>query len=156
LICPDQFSIGTRAINILQGREEPKLKKWHDNVLLWPSFFSGLEVISNRITPPHCDAQAGASDYDFLVSAGRHKEAWLELPDINTRLSYKPCTVVAICGKVLCHAMPSWDGGERLCIAHFIRDNVHMRLELPRPDWVNNGQYLRMMEGGFLARQGLS
>jgi hypothetical protein len=45
LICPDLFALGTRAINILN--KEKRVKQWHDNALLWPSFFSGLEVISN-------------------------------------------------------------------------------------------------------------
>jgi hypothetical protein len=126
----------------------------HPNVSLWPSFFSGIEVISNRITPPHRDAQAAFPVYDFLVSAGTHEQAWLELPDLKANLSYKPCTVVAICGKVLRHAVLDWAGGERLCIAHFIRDNVHKRLDIPRPEWVKNTCYLKMMDDVFITRQG--
>jgi hypothetical protein len=138
---------------LAEGRE---LTQPHPNVSLWPSFFSGLEVISNRVTPPHRDKYGGPPDYDFLVSAGTHEGAWLDLPDVKARLSYKPCTVVAICGKVLSHAVTDWDGGERLCIAHFIRDNVHRRLAIARPDWVNRKGYLEMMEDEFLARQGWS
>ena len=104
LICPELFSIGSRAIQKLnQGQA---LYAQHNNVSLWPSFFSGIEVISNRTTLPHRDPHAASTHYDFLISAGRHEEAWLELLDIKVKLSYQPCTVVAICGKVLCHAVP--------------------------------------------------
>jgi hypothetical protein len=102
----------------------------------------------------HRDAQAAPPDYDFLVSAGTHTGAWLELPDVKTKLSYDPCTVVAICGRVLRHAVHDWADGERLCIAHFMRDAVHDRLHIPRPDWVTNKQYLGMMADSFVTRQG--
>lgn len=154
LICPDLFTKGTRAINKLKRPEGQHLHEWHDNVQLWPSFFSGIEVISNRTTPSHRDAKAAPPAYDFLVSAGRHRDAWFELPDVQARLSYEPGTVVALCGRVLRHAVPNWGEGERLCIAHFMRDAVHNRLNIPRPDWVSQRQYLELMDGGFVTRQG--
>jgi hypothetical protein len=141
------------AINKLK-QDQQHLNQWYDNVSLWPSFFSGIEVISNRRTPPHRDAKAATSAYDFLLSAGRHKSAVMELPDLRAKLSYTPGTLVAICGRVLRHAVTNWDSGERLCIAHFIRDAVHNRLGIKRPDWVTNQPYLQMMDGQFLKRQG--
>jgi hypothetical protein len=45
LICPGLFFAGAKAIRKLKQGE--KLKEQYDNVQLWPSFFSGLEVISN-------------------------------------------------------------------------------------------------------------
>jgi len=151
LICPQLHSIAAKAIEMVQ--EGQHLHKWHDNVKLWPSIFTGIEVISNRVTPDHRDAKAAAPVYDFLVSAATHQEAWLELPDVEAKLSYKPGTVVAISGKVLRHGVKDWDGGERICFAHFIRDAVHNRLKLPRPDWVSMKKYTAMMEGGFVQRQ---
>jgi hypothetical protein len=153
LTCSEQYRLGTEAITKLKTGSY--LAKPHDNVQLWPSFFSGIEVISNRITPLHRDAQAAPPVYDFLVSAGTHEEAWLDLPDVNARAIYRPCTVVAVCGKVLRHGVMGWKGGERICLAHFIRDNVHNRLQLPRPDWVSNDQYLACMDDAFKIRQGL-
>lgn len=151
LICPGQFKIGTAAIMKLK-HDKPQLKP-HDNVQLWPSFFSGIEVISNRVTLTHRDTQSAHVHYDFLVSAGRHTGAWLDLPDIQARLLYNPCTVTAICGKILRHGVPYWDdGGERLCIAHYIRDKIHNRLGLGRPEWVTNKPYLEMMDSEFVGR----
>lgn len=154
LICPELYSLGNKAITKL--KTEPYLEKPHENVQLWPSFFSGIEVIANRMTPIHRDAHAAPPVYDFLVSAGTHTEAWLDLPDVNARVEYKPCTVIAVCGKALRHGVAGWVGGERICIAHFIRDNVHNRLQLPRPDWVSIAPYLAFMDGGFKNRQGLA
>lgn len=153
LICPELYSLGNEAIRKL--KTEPYLEKPHENVQLWPSFFSGIEVITNRITPLHRDPQAAPPVYDFLVSAGTHKEAWLDLPDVRARVEYKPGTVIAVCGKVLRHGVAAWDGGERICLAHFIRDNVHNRLQLPRPDWVSSAPYLAHMDDGFKIRQRL-
>ena len=93
--------------------------------------------------------------YDFLVSAGRHTGTLFKLSDVDASLSYKPGTVIAICGKVLRHGVPEWtEGQDRLCIAHFMRDAVHNRLGLPRPNWVTDIPYLGMMDNTFLERQG--
>ena len=154
MACSDLFSTGMASIDKLMRGEE--LNTWHDNVKMWPSFFSRMEVIANRHTPSHRDGQGGPACYDFLVSAGRHSNAWLDLPDIDARLSYDPCTVVALCGKILRHGVdPNWTG-ERLCIAHFIRDNVHNRLKLERPPWVSHNSYLSFMDNGFCSRQSVA
>lgn len=153
LICKEQYDIGSQAINML--KQGQAVTTPYENVNLWPSFFSGIEVISNRTTPCHLDRKSCFPVYDFLVSAGNHSEAWVHLPDIDTKLLYKPGTVIAICGKVLRHAVYNWDTGDRLCIAHFIRDLIHDRLGLPRPQWVTNKKYLEMMDTGFVARQKL-
>lgn len=150
LISPELHRIGTQATNMLKHGQW--LKNKHPNINLWTSIYSGIEVIVNRVTPVHRDSEAAPSMYDLLVSAGTHQQAWMDLPDVKARLTYEPCTVVAISGKVLRHGVDSWVGGERICIAHFIRDNVHNRLKLPRPDWVKNTLYLDLMDDGFVDR----
>lgn len=157
LICPDLYNKGMQAINKLKQGEH--LTKWFDNVKLWPSFFSGIEVISNRITPPHRDKSAPSSAYDFLISAGRHETAFLTVHDVGADFAYAPGTLVALSGRVLRHSILDWDKkkspkGERLCFAHFIRDSVHDRLGVKRPDWVTNGPYLQLLNPQFCSRQG--
>jgi hypothetical protein len=152
LICPDLFSIGVKAIEKLKYGERPDIQ--HKNVQLWPSFFSALEVITNRVTPLHRDKQAAPQMYDFLVSGGTHTNTWFDLPDVGARLSYNPGTITAICGKVLRHGVSTWqEKTDRLCVAHFMRDWVHNRLNLPRPGWVSEKPYLEMMDLGFCRRQ---
>jgi hypothetical protein len=151
LICPELYSISVNAIQKLKVGKE--LFKWDDVVTKWPSIFSGIEVISNRITPPHRDPKAAPPTYDLLVSAGTHTEAWFDLQDVNAHLAYNPGTVIALCGKVLRHGVEKWVGGERICIAHFIRDAVHERFNLPSPGWVNSRRYVTMMNPAFVNRQ---
>lgn len=145
------YQIGTEAIRRLKYEDAVS---WHPNLALWPSIFSGIGIIVNRVTPAHRDRGACSPVYDLLASLGTHSNARLSLPDVHAQLSYKPGTIVLVCGRVLRHEVTSWEGGDRVCWAHYMRDNVHNRLELPRPDWVNIEAYNNLMESGFRARQG--
>jgi hypothetical protein len=126
----------------------------HEHVKSWNSVFSGLAVITNRITPEHRDSGGCATWYDLLLSAGQHRTAYLNLDDIGAKLSYSPGTVDLICGKVLCHSMPEWRGGERICIAAFMRDMIHHRLDVYNPRWCERCSYIRMMNTDFAIHQG--
>jgi hypothetical protein len=53
LACPNLFSTGMASIDKLKRGKD--LHKWQDNVKIWPSFFSGIEVIANCHTPSHRD-----------------------------------------------------------------------------------------------------
>ena len=152
LICPELHSIGTQAINKL--KEGAWLENRHESIKQWTSMYSGIEVIVNRVTPVHRDPAAAPTMYDFLISAGTHEEVWLDLPDVKARLSYNPGTAVALSGRVLRHGVAKWISGERICIAHFIRENVHERLGLHRPDWVTQRDYLHLMPEDFVNRHG--
>jgi hypothetical protein len=145
------YQIGTEAVEMLKQGEG--LHMWYEDINLWPSVFSGIQAIINRITPSHRDSGAAAPVFDLLVSAGTHQSAAITLGDVEANLSYMPGTVVLVCGRVLRHEVPTWKGGERICIAHFMRDNVHERLGLPRPKWVSMDSYRGMMSSGFLSRQ---
>jgi hypothetical protein len=153
LICEEQERNGAKAIQII--KEGKCLNEWYDNVKLWPSFFSGIEVISNRRTPFHKDIQSAYPTYDLLVSAGRHEESWFELPEVGAKLQYKPGTITALCGKALRHGVREWtEGTQRLCFAHFIRDKVHDRLEVDQANYVTKDRYLELVDIGFATRQG--
>ncbi|KAF8075769.1 hypothetical protein FPV67DRAFT_1664101 [Lyophyllum atratum] len=49
----------------------------------WPSVFTGISVIANRLTVPHTDRFSRACWYDSLASVGPFTAAYLELPDIG-------------------------------------------------------------------------
>ena len=152
-LCSRQlYQLGMESINILKNELNGRR---HDNVAFWPSVFSGIGVIVNRVTPSHRDKGACAQAYDLLVSMGTHTSATLSLSDVQAELSYQPGTIVLVCGRVLRHAVESWEGGDRICCAHYMRDNVHNRLGLPRPDWVDIHVYRDLMDGGFQSRHPL-
>jgi len=104
--------------------------------------WSGLAIIVNRTTPWHRDQGGAPTHYDLLLSAGTHTDCVLDIPISGLTLSYLPGTVVPIVGKVIGHGVRVWDGGERICQARFIKDAVHDRLGLVRPEWVHHNTYI--------------
>jgi len=150
LCAPQMFAIGSHAIDLI--KEGDCLHAWHEHVNLWPSAFSGIEAIVNRSTPAHRDPGASSSTFDLLVSAGTHTSSSIHIYDVNANLEYQPGTIVLLCGRVLKHEVLSWNGGERICIAHYMWDNVHQRLNLPRPDWVSIDTYRDLMDSAFCSR----
>ncbi|KAG1828200.1 hypothetical protein EV424DRAFT_1295140, partial [Suillus variegatus] len=91
----------------------------------WPSIFSGLEIIANRVTFSHRDAGGSPSLFDLLVSLGRNHHATLALADLHAELDYSSGAMVYIAGRVLEHSVGPWLNGEQVVIAHFMKDAVH-------------------------------
>ena len=75
---------------------------------------------------------------------GHTQSVFLEVQELGLGLSYTPGTGVLIAGKVLRHGVDTWEGGERICLARFIKDSVHDRLGQPRPSWVLHENYFRL------------
>jgi hypothetical protein len=142
LIGPQQYDTGLAAIQLIKSGVH--LDGTHPNLDHWTSVWSGFSIIVNRTTAPHHDVGASPMDYDLLVSGGTHKQCVLDVRDLGSRLSYPPGTGVAILGRVLRHGVDTWDGGERVCQAHFMKDAVNDRLGQPRPEWVCHEDYINM------------
>ena len=106
----------------------------------WASAFSGVAIISNRVTPPHRDGSSRNNWYDILVTLGRYRNCNLVLPGTGITLEYGPGTVVGISGKVLQHAVPSFEG-DRVCYAYFMRNHVHEWAKVPGNDWMYTKYY---------------
>ena len=142
IIAPDLYSSGLAALGAVKedpGKyfgEVPKSRQnsWDgtlENTRLWPSVFSGLSVIANRETPSHRDVNGHHPWYDLLCSAGFHERCILKVVDLEATFSYKPGTLIGICGRTLRHKVKGWEGMDRLCIAHFMRFGVMDRMDLP-------------------------
>jgi hypothetical protein len=99
---------------------------------IWPTLFSSIDVIANRITPAHEDTGGAITYYDHLVSLGQGHEACLYLDHLGGRFLYKPGTSVLFPGKVFSHSVLVWRGG-RIVIAHYEKDDIHNRLSVARP-----------------------
>ena len=143
LIAPQQYDVGLAAIQLL--KDGMHLHKTHPNLECWTSVWSGFAMIVNRKTYIHHDVRAALMDYDLLFSSGTHKQCMLDVRDLGLRLLYPPGTGVAITGKVLRHGVETWDGGERICQAWFMKDAVHDHLGQQRPDWVCHKNYLDLL-----------
>ncbi|KAG2137129.1 uncharacterized protein EDB93DRAFT_1106678 [Suillus bovinus] len=82
------------------------------------------------------------------VSLGQANQVVLDLPDLGAQLGYPPGTMVYIAGKVLEHGVPGWGDGERIVIAHFIKDKVHDKQGIPRPSFPIQHDLLKRVGAG--------
>lgn len=99
----------------------------------WPTSFTGVDLIVNRVTPPHLDSGGAVTFYDHLLSLGFGHQAILDLDDFGAKFAYAPGTSVFLTGRVLTHSVPVWSSGERVVVAHYSKDDVHDRLGVSRP-----------------------
>jgi hypothetical protein len=143
LVAPRQYDYGLAAIELIKNGRH--LYDRHPILDSWISVWSGFAMIVNRVTAIHRDLGGAPEDYDLLFSSGTHNACNLDVPDLGATLSYRPGTAVAITGRVLQHGVKTWEGGERICQARFIKDAVHDRLGLPRPTWVNYDDYIALI-----------
>lgn len=93
--------------------------------LLWPTFFTSMDLIVNQVTPPHLDSRGAVTFYDHLLSLGFGHQATLALEDLKAKFAYSPGTSVFLIGRMLIHSVPVWSGGESVVIAHYFKDDVH-------------------------------
>jgi len=126
IVHPDLHQMGQMANQVYEANAES------DKLSDWPSVYSGIDVIVNRLTPPHRDAGGAASSYDLLISLGEGL-ADLHLTDLGAQLTYWPGTLVFLTGRVLEHAVPEWKGGESVAVAHYMKDLLHDRMGVPCP-----------------------
>jgi hypothetical protein len=103
-------------------------------VRTWPSAFSGMQVIANRLTEDHRDGQSRAEWYDVLTTIGPYTGAKFGLSNIGVKLRYDSGTILGLGGNILRHNVQEFDG-ERVCFAYFVRANVHERMGIPNPGW---------------------
>jgi len=143
LILPELYDSGLKAIELIKQGQE--MAKPHPHQQQWPYIFITSQVIVNRVTPPHQDSGGCPTHYDLLVSAGTHTKAELSVPELGVHLSYRPGDVVAVCGKVFLHEVTDWSGGERVCVSHYMKDNVHERLKVCHPNWPREEDYLSLV-----------
>jgi hypothetical protein len=108
----------------------------------WPGVMPGISVISNHASICHLDINGHKEWYDFLVAAGTYKECWFRLPDLGLLLKYLPGTVVALNRRILRHEVVKWDGGDRVCYAHWVRPTLLRALSVNFPSWVTQSEYI--------------
>ena len=137
VIHPTLYDAGWQTTERL--RKTPEIGP-QDILSRWASVFSGVSVISNRISPPHRDGSSRLHWYDLLVTLGSYRNCKLELPGIKLSLEYGPGTVVGISGSVLEHKVPKFEG-DRVCYAYFMRSNVVEWAKVPAGHWMRTGYY---------------
>lgn len=107
----------------------------------WPTSFTGFEIIVNRITPWHQDSGSSSQSFDLLLSLGSDHRARLEVSEIQASFGYQAGTAIYLPGRILRHAVHSWEGGERIALGHFTKDGVHDHLCISQPKFPRIQQY---------------
>lgn len=124
-------SLQAKALNEVQLTESDQYVAG-----LWVSVFHGIAIISNGTTKLHRDTKGELPWYDILVSIGTVEELFLELPELKTRLSYTPWTVVVLAGHAIGHEVQNWEEGkEHACWAFFMRKSLLEKHGVDLPGW---------------------
>jgi hypothetical protein len=107
----------------------------------WPGATPGISVISNRASISHVDVNGHKEWYDLLVTAGTHTECWFRVTDLDLCLKYLPRTAIAFNGRILKHEVIEWEGGDRVCYAHWVRHTLLHALSINFPSWVTQSEF---------------
>lgn len=138
LINPGLFQMGLEMLQKLRHMDLTK-----DIAHKWQSVYSGIAIISNRITPPHRDSKGKPEWFDSLLNySGTDTSPRLVIEDIGLDLQYSSGTVVGFCGTVFKHGVDKWGRGDRICYAQFMREAVRERLGVNPAGWVYRSQFL--------------
>ena len=147
LIAPDMLHAGMKVISQLKDNNLN-----HNNLRLWSSAFSTISGILNRITFAYQNQGGWPACFDFLVAADDYEKSTLDVAELGAKFDYEPGTVVVICGKMLRHSVWGWTGGECVCYAYYMCNNVHNHLNVQQTSWVRDRDYFRWMSPWFLRR----
>ncbi|KII95853.1 hypothetical protein PLICRDRAFT_170451 [Plicaturopsis crispa FD-325 SS-3] len=134
IIHPDLYRAGRDTL--IRMRDAPEAASLAAVLDRWTAVFNAVSVISSRETPIHRDNFSRAEWYDLLATVGRYTSAIFEVPSLGLRFDYSSGTIVGISGRVLPHGV-SRAIGERLCLAFYMRDNVHERMKVRAPQWMD-------------------
>jgi hypothetical protein len=97
--------------------------------------FSVYGLISNCTTPFHQDNNSQGQWYDCLTTIREYeKGARFKLKNLGLELDYPSGTMVFLRGKIVRHGT-SEINGNWVCIAQYMRDNVHERMRIRSPEW---------------------
>lgn len=127
IIHPGMWAANTAAV------ENLLTKTLHNPPSVWPTSYTGMEVIVNQITKVHTDSGGARVFYDHLLSLGSEHDAILKLDDLHASFQYQAGTSIFLTGRSLTHSVPAWTSGERIVLTHYAKDAVLHRVKIGRP-----------------------
>jgi hypothetical protein len=113
----------------------------------WHVPFSALSVISNRVTPLHCDTGGRAEWLDLMLALGEYDNGRFNIPAFGYTFKYNPGTILGFSSKIFRHGATC--EGNRAAIAFYMRDNVLNRLGLPSGTWFQQANYQKLLPEGM-------
>lgn len=145
IIQPDLFDMGVQALRELESNPElcDNPERLQEVLGFWHIPFSAISVISNRVSPLHCDTGGRAEWMDMLLALGEYDHGRFSVPAFGYTLKYNPGTIVALSSKIFQHGATC--EGNRAAIAFYMRDNVLNRLGLPSGTWSQQANYRNLL-----------
>lgn len=131
----DLYVAGRESIIKLYKEQGPQDPEMAALLECWPSVFLASSVIVNRETPFHRDHNSRVQWFDLLASIGCYPGSVFDMPTLGTACYYPPGSVIGISGNLVRHGVARTDG-DRLCLASYMRDNVHSAMGVPRSNSV--------------------
>ncbi|KAF8816189.1 hypothetical protein BYT27DRAFT_7238045 [Phlegmacium glaucopus] len=142
IVQPELFDLGVQALQLLESDPEvcDNPERLQELLGIWHMPFSALSVISNRVTPLHCDTGGRAEWMDLMLALGEYDNGRFGVPAFGYTFKYNPGTVVALSLKIFRHGATC--EGNRAAISFYMRDNVLNRhrksVQNPETTAVNN------------------
>ncbi|KAF8238009.1 hypothetical protein L208DRAFT_1244660 [Tricholoma matsutake] len=78
--------------------------------------------------------------YYFLTTISPYSGSQLRLYNLGLEFKHKLGTIVALLGKLVRHGAKDPEGN-RICLAQYMRDNVHSRMGIESPSWMILSKY---------------
>ncbi|TFY54799.1 hypothetical protein EVJ58_g8649 [Rhodofomes roseus] len=119
VIHPAQCEIGLSTNSRLADQDEG-LKNVFTH---WPSCFSAVQVISNRVSPVHLDVGASYGSFDVLATVGKFSGGHIQFPTLSIDVDQRAGSVVAFAAHLLPHSVAEFEG-DRVSFAWFLKDAV--------------------------------
>ena len=144
IVQPELFDMGLEALRKLQLSPElcDTPERLGEILGFWHLPFSALSVISNRVTPLHCDTGGRAEWLDLMLALGEYDNGQFNIPAFGT-FKYNPGTILGLSSKIFRHGATC--EGNQVAIAFYMRDNVLNRLGLPSGTWFQQADYQNLL-----------
>lgn len=110
----------------------------------WSSVYNAVSVVSNRHCPIHRDVGTNAAWYDCLTTIGGDSDMEMHWPALGVSLAYRSGTSVLFSGYTIAHTV-SKSESERVCFAHYMKDNVHETFGIADPGWMDLHTYRNVL-----------
>ncbi|KIM60191.1 hypothetical protein SCLCIDRAFT_124858, partial [Scleroderma citrinum Foug A] len=136
---PPLYAAGLQVREKLDAWSRENSPAMQDALEHWSTVYTNLSMMSNWQTPLHQDPQSQSNWYDLLATVGKYDNCFLHILTLGSAClwiiltEYRPGTIIAFSSRLLRHGVIE-EGGDRCCLAYYMRNNIHNWLGVPRPD----------------------
>lgn len=133
---PEMYLAGQQAmLKLLRWSSGQDNAEMQDVLAIWPSVFSVISVMVNRMSPLHTDRNGRPQLFDLLITVGNYGDLDIAIPTVSRKFRYNPGTAIAFSGQLLQHGVGQCED-DRAVLSFYMRDNVHQFVDVPRSNFM--------------------